>query len=362
MAARTFFDLGACVATSSLGLALSSCGPAAFDSQSVINTVRILASSASEPYAKPGDTVTINVLAVDERPAQPTNEAMKISWIPFVCADPTDDLYYDCFAPGLNGSNSTTSTSGGTTATTGLSTVLKPGVDLTSLLPSGPSYSFTMPTDIITKHVASSQMTSQSTAAANEPYGLVILFNAACAGHLEYVPPTTSSPQGGVPLACYDANGNVLGSDDFVFGVTRVYSYADRTNANPVITSIAFNGKLIDFNTGITMPRCTATKRDGCDDQQIVVNVPTTSAEPNPADIDNTTNAERHEQVYAAFFASVGDVSDSIQLLYDPEAGRIPDSIEKYKAPNQAGDGTMWVVVHDNRGGAAWQTIPLHIQ
>ena len=55
-----------------------------------------------------------------------------------------------------------------------------PGVDLTPFLPHGPTYEVTLPADIITSH--------PKVEGAAAPYGLVIVFNIACAGHIEIEP------------------------------------------------------------------------------------------------------------------------------------------------------------------------------
>src|SRR5580658_9027802 len=93
LAALAIFALVAC------GVALSiACGPSSFESQDVIDSVRILASRADrdEAYARPGDTVTLEVAAVDGRRVRPA--PMKLYWIPVACANPADDAYYACFA------------------------------------------------------------------------------------------------------------------------------------------------------------------------------------------------------------------------------------------------------------------------
>ena len=41
--------------------------------------------------------------------------------------------------------------------------------------------------------------------------------------------------------------------------------------------------------------------------------------------------------------------------------GKVDGSEIKYQAPNEIGEGTVWIVVHDNRGGASWVQIPLHV-
>src|SRR5271156_576197 len=78
----------------------SSCAPSGFQDIALIqNGIRILASGASKPYANPGDTVAIQVLAYDGRSAAQRDggAAMQIYWLPFLCKDPPQDAYYSCF-------------------------------------------------------------------------------------------------------------------------------------------------------------------------------------------------------------------------------------------------------------------------
>ena len=74
------------------GLSMASCGPSDFSPETLINTVRVMASRSSEPYAAPGDNVNLEVLAYDGRPQK--NEPMKIYWLPFTCENPIGDAYY----------------------------------------------------------------------------------------------------------------------------------------------------------------------------------------------------------------------------------------------------------------------------
>ena len=53
------------------GTMMMSCGPSDFDPQTLVNTVRILAAGADEPYAKPGDGVNLSLLAYDGRSQKP---------------------------------------------------------------------------------------------------------------------------------------------------------------------------------------------------------------------------------------------------------------------------------------------------
>ena len=127
----------------------SSCAPSGFADETLVATVRILASSAEPAYAQPGSTVSLQVLAFDGRPAQP--EPMSIFWIPFVCEDPTDDAYYACFQQ-LEGADGGAPDGGEADSGAPGIGALRPGVDLTPFLPSGPSYKFKMPSDVVTRH------------------------------------------------------------------------------------------------------------------------------------------------------------------------------------------------------------------
>jgi hypothetical protein len=344
----------------------SSCAPSGFADETVVATVRILASSADPAYAQPGSTVGLQVLAYDGRPTQP--EPMQIFWLPFVCEDPTDDAYYACFqnlgsgdagAPGGDG--------GGGSAGLG---ALRPGVDLTPFLPTGPSYQFQMPADAITQHTPVPGEPS--------PYGLGILFNIACAGHLELVAPdpTSDNPQQ-VPLGCFDQSENQLGPDDWVLGFTRVYAFAPDsgiTNTNPVISSIDVQGQPLSVtlqqNTSqiyttqaFTTSHCTASRRSDCPHVAIGPVVPSSSWEVTQQIGSN--GQPENEEIWADFYSTFGQFTGDASLLYDATKGSIGDpsvTDNQFLPPNDPGNGFIWIVVHDNRGGASWVTIPVEVQ
>ncbi|MGH7330698.1 MAG: hypothetical protein ACREJX_20295, partial [Polyangiaceae bacterium] len=87
-----------------LAFSAASCGPSDFDPETLVESVRVLASAADEPYAQPGDTVNVHVLAYDGRPVKPA--PMKIYWLPFACENPIGDAYYGCFGSIANGGSS----------------------------------------------------------------------------------------------------------------------------------------------------------------------------------------------------------------------------------------------------------------
>lgn len=360
----------------------SSCAPSGFAAESLVQSVRILAAASidltrsnpvtnpSPSYAQPGDTVNLQVLAYDGRTVQP--EPMTISWIPYVCADPSDDAYYACFAA-LGGGDGGAPDGG--TAASGAVSALKPGINLTPLLPSGPSYQFHMPSDIIAAHTP---------VAGSTPYGLAILFNVACAGHLELLPPNPSNdnPQQ-APIGCFDSSENQLGPDDWVLGFTRVYAFGPGslpdggvdTNANPVISSIDVNGQSqpvtlapnatqIYLAQGFQASACTTSNGSKCPRVPVGPVVPGSSWELDPGSTDVHGNP-LHEEIWADFYSTFGSFSGNAGLIYDATVGLLgPPSVTdtQFEPPDTAGDGTIWIVVHDNRGGAAWVIVPVQVQ
>jgi len=363
----------------------SSCAPSGFAAESTIATVRILASASvdtsqvdptndpSPSYAQPGDMVSLQVLAYDGRPTQ--SEPMTLYWLPFVCEDPTDDAYYACFqqlgSSGADGGAPQGSDAGGGGPGLG---AIHPGVDLTPFLPSGPSYQFQMPSDVVTAHPA--------VPGSAAPYGLAILFNIACAGHLELLPadPNNDNPQQ-IPLGCFDTSENQLGPDDWVFGFTRVYAFAPKdlpdggsiTNANPVVTSIDIAGQTqavtLTPNTtqvytaqGYQTTACASGS--SCQKIHIGPIVPESSWELDPGSTDVHGNP-LHEEIWADFYSTFGSFSGSTGLLYDATTGSLggPDKTDaQFSPPSDAGSGFLWIVVHDSRGGAAWVTVPVQVQ
>lgn len=303
------------------------CSAVTFDPSSKVETVRILATSADKPYAAPGDTVHMQVLAFDGRPMPAA--PMNVYWVPSACINPPGDAYYGCFP---------------------LAQAFPPHTDLGPSLVQGADFSFQMPTTVISSHGASG---------GGDPYGLAVVFTIACAGHVEYVPTPAGGSPDAVPFACFDDAGTQLGADDFVLAYSLVYSFADRTNANPVIQSITLDGTAVDPTAGIVIDQCTKSDIDDCPTKPLDVVVPASSQELDPSDLDANGNVLK-EEIYVDYYLTAGKVASDTVVLFDPRAGRLTGTGDALSAPQAAGDYQLWTVVHDNRGGAAWQALPLH--
>ncbi len=343
--------------------AASSCSPGGFADPTIVQSVRVLASSADKPYARPGDSVTVSLLAYDGRADKPA--PMNVYWLPFVCENPADDAYYACFqrlAGGMSAGAGGAGGAGDGGAGAAAIAALEPGVDLTPVLHQGTTFTFTMPADAVTTHTPVPGVKQQ--------YGLVILFNVACAGHVELLPldPFSSNPQQ-LPIGCFDSAHNRLGADDYVFGFTRVYAYDTLTNANPVIQAIDIHANTMPPGTGFSTPHCDQAAhplRQDCPYVKLGPLVPSSSAELNPENI-GPDGTEQREQVWVDYFTTFGNLTYAARLLYDstnatPPASNDPTvSDTGFLAPYEPGDGTIWMVVHDDRGGASWTAVPVHV-
>jgi hypothetical protein len=341
--------------------ASSSCSPSGFQDAALVNAVRILASSANPPYAAPGSLVKLDVLAYDGRPASPMAEPMKVTWFPPLCKNPRNDAYYACFGQLLANAGGGGAQDGG--AAPGLSDGGAPGsgglpigVDLTSLLASSTHFEFTMPSDAISAHPMVKGMPL--------PYGLVILFNVACAGHLELVPLDPANIQA-PPIGCFDAQHNRVPPTDYVIGFTRIYAYdpVKNPNNNPDIDYVDVDGMHLPLAMDGTLPSVTMSRcASRCTKVHIGPVVPDQSWEPNPEEVDVHGNPV-HEQIWAEFFSTFGSFSDDVHLLFDAASGRVAgDTRVEFQPPGDPGSGLIWVIVHDNRGGAKWATLPVTVQ
>jgi hypothetical protein len=222
------------------------------------------------------------------------------------------------------------------------------GTDLSSILLSGTQRTFTMPADSITA--------AAGHPGAADPYGVAFAFVFACAGRVEYIGASSSTT---TPFGCFDDSGAALGTDQFVFGFTRVYAFADRRNANPVIEQVMFGGAAIDPSVGLTLDHCGASDESGCTKTSFDTVVPDTSWEVDPGALGQS--GESHEAIWVDYYATTGSFANDAAVLFDSRSGRVSGTADGWAAPLSAGTWTAWAVVHDTRGGVSWAAIPLHV-
>ncbi len=129
-----------------------------FDPASQIQTLRIVGVRADKPYPKPGETVEFEMLWHDGSSPPDSPRPVQIVWIGG-CFNPAGDLYYQCFEQlGQK-----------------LSALEEDPSRINEVLGFGETYSLEIPSDIIS---------NRNVAEGVDPYGLTVVFFAACAGTL----------------------------------------------------------------------------------------------------------------------------------------------------------------------------------
>jgi len=339
-------------------LFLLGCGPD-FDPPSELHSLRILAVQKDVPYAQPGETVNLQMLWQDASPLAGPDRPISITWSP-PCFDPPGDLYYACFSdPGAFGG-------------------------MINSDPNNPEHnSFQVPTDIISRR-------PPPTDGSNNPaYGLTYVFFAACAGQLTLLP--SSGDSAAFPIGCKDADGKLLGADDFVAGYTSIYSFEGFSNHNPVIKGFEFRGQPvadggfclgddclpldgsapavdIDCDDPEQSARCVPSCSDDGDSSCTGYGFRPTIDKNDPANQDQDDvsaqllGREVGEQMWINYYTDAGGFKSPVRLLNDATSGWNDDYGTEFYAPKKTGLLRIWAVAHDNRGGSAWSGITLKVQ
>jgi hypothetical protein len=322
-------------------LALAGCG-AEFDPPSQIKTLRVLAVQKDQPYAKPGENVQMRMLWHDGSKKAP--RPVQVWWFAG-CYDPPGDLYQGCFESFAGFDPSAGS--------------LPPGFKLGQ----GDRFDFDMPDTVITRRPPPSDP-------RQPPYGLAYVFFALCAGTLGPAPQGSDGPT--FPIACYDADQQPLGGDDFVAGYSAVYAFDEYRNENPIMDAKFTVGGL-EFAASCVGDACLDTpvqdtfecdkdpcialcNDDGtqdCPDHHIKPSIDRASAEVDQVSLD-AYGEKFEEQMWVNYYVTRGGLKSEIRLLNDATAGWNDDYGTEFRAPKKTGVVSLWAVVHDNRGGVNW--------
>ncbi len=313
-----------------LALALGAgagCGTVPFEPEGLVSSVRVLAVRASHPYAKPGDAIDFDLLAYDGRANKP--RPMRLFWLPTPCVNPEDGVMTGCY-PRFAG-------------------MFPKGVDLTGELASGSSFSAKVPVDALGAQGAEPRL-----------YGTMFVFQMACAGHVQYIGDDAAPSPESVPFGCFDEAGRRLGSEDFMFSYATVFVVPTETNANPSIDGLTFDDEPID-DAGITVVPCATSDVTKCPTYALDVAVTASSQEPDPTNLD-PSGAPLGERVWVHYYLTEGTLARNQGVLYDPAQGKLDFSATTFLAPQAPGEGRVFVVVHDNRGGVDFREVPLHVK
>ncbi len=300
-----------------------------FTPKNVVRGIRILAARADVPYARPGERVHVEVLAHDARP--PGAAPMRLFWFPAACIDPPGGQYYGCYP---------------------LFEALSPtGVDLTPALVEGNATTINIPENALANAAARPGQA--------ERFATAYVFMVACAGHVERVPRRGGLSLNALPLACVGPNGEPRGADEFVVGFTRVFVFESRRNTLPRIGEITFDGHRVDPVAGVVMGRC--RNENECEGVPLDLHVEDEEAEIDPENVD-PDGIVRHETIYVDWFTTVGELDANRKILIDGTRGRPPKTTIELRPPTVPASGTVWAVVHDNRGGTTWTAIPIDVR
>lgn len=321
------------------GLALASaCSDRPFPAKSTVKSVRILATRADLPYAHPGETVNLETLVWDgrEKPTLP----MHYYWFPVQCINPPGGEYFGCYPlleqkyPNL-------------------------GVDLGPQLLEDTKMQITIPTDAL-------DGVPPDPAHSQELETTQWVFMFACAGSVQRKARTTAYQENEAPFGCFGPDGKELDADQGVFGFTRVTITQTRRNAIPQMKFIVFRGKRVDPNQGVAIVHCTKDFIDlhtngNCDTLGMDVAFDEDQSELDPDNVDPDGKVGR-ETLYTDWFVTLGRYTEDRRIEFDPFAGRpeVPNIL--YEPPRQPGNGILWAVFHDNRGGTTWSSAPIIIQ
>jgi hypothetical protein len=281
-----------------------------------LGSVRILATQASESYAKPGERIALNALVVDAR--ENKGAPVRTFFLAAPCVNPKNDDATECYARFR----------------------FPRGVDLTAMLQEGTAATVTIPDDAVR---------------ASDGYGVVFSFVMSCAGHIEYVGTSAAYPSA-PPFGCFDAGGRRLGSDDAVFAFSRIYVQGDLRNANPTIDAVTVSGVDASEAQPFELKVCTTDVEADCPATAVDVRVAPSAQEDDV--LASLSGFPAKEQITVQYFVTGGRMKNDASVVYDARSGRIAGDDNGIRAPKVAGDYTLYAVLRDNRGGVSWKSAP----
>lgn len=363
-------------------LASFGCG-SEFDSLAQVEGLRILAVQKSAPYARPRESVELEMLYHD---ASDKPRKIETIWISG-CENPPGDLYSICFelmGPALRGElpgaqNGEAPAPPPADGDISADELLRLGVEgSVERVPVGPGFAFGFQRTFtleVSKDVISSRPRPQDPKLP--AYGLNYVFFAACAGELHL-----DLKAEGFPLRCEDSKGRPLGAEDFVVGYTAVYAYAKQVSENPRIVGFEVKGKklsreefCIGDECGIVEPdpdrecnasdpvvkACKDEDSDSCPKLEFKALIDPKSVEENGV-FTATQGSPVKEQMWVNYHTDRGKFTSDVVLVNDTDTGFNPDTESEFVAPEEKGPAQVWAVVRDNRGGSEWARFQICIK
>lgn len=337
-----------CLLTPLASLVTLGCGPN-FAPPSEIAGLRVLAVHQDPGSGSPGATMKLDMLLADRRiigltESDPAPE-LSVTWFAG-CHNPPGRQYFACL-PAVR-----------ELALAAGAGSIPPG-ELAGRVGTGTHFETPLPDDIL----------SAAPLVPHDPihYGVSYVFFVVCAGTPGFDPSITE----GLPVTCTSADDQPVGPSGLVVGFTTIYTYDGVDNANPVMTSLDFDGEPMPVSR-LSMPvsacetddecagdyrhrrKCTTDTRtcapvigtcsgDSCPEYSVTPRIDTISVE---------RFTDGYEVMWASYYATSGTMSHDARLVVDRVAGLTGDPTATWKAPQTAGTSRIWVTANDQRGGA----------
>lgn len=280
--------------------ALAGCG-ADFKPGSRIESPRILALQADKPFARPGEDVSLTLLA-----ANPHEEPLQWAWA--TCTLPPSSTLDDC----IEGLDS----------------------DLARFDPETETLRVSVPSDIL-----------DDVPEGQKPSALIGVVVVACPGELR------SGDTLGVPTRCVDEQGNARSIDDLEVGIKRIMLRASDRNENPQIEAITWDGETWDEGDVKQAEVCKEETfaLDDCNEAlQRRINVHTIEREAGRDEF----GADFTEQVIVQFYSTHGLFRDQVRIAEDADNRWVA----QMQDGGDATTATLWFIARDDRGGVSWTT------
>jgi hypothetical protein len=290
---------------------------AEFDPGSRVDSYRVLAQQTDVPFAQPGETVNVSSLSFDP-------QGRSVTWAWGVCVNPDASTVEGCMNEIAEGA-----------AATGSTGILAQGPGLSS-------FSYTVPADAI------SSLPEKAKGSA-----MVGILSIACPGDLSFEQASST-----LPFSCKEAGtGRVFGLDEFIVGLKRVQVRATDRNKNPQIEQVLFDGADWPESEVKQVIACDTDNNDykPCAEETKHA----ISARPTADSVESGRSEfgiDFSEQVIIQYFSTAGTFEDEVKIAEDPETHFVARKADSGK------DLTLWMVVHDDRGGATWTERHVHVQ
>jgi hypothetical protein len=286
-------------------LGLASCNATDFDPASRVTTLRVLSVEADQPYAHPGENVTLSGLSYD-----PQGRSLQWAWA--ACVNPRASTVEGCLAKLAEDANN------------GQPPMLMMGADLDRV-------TFPIPDDTIS-----------SLAAVAQPSALVGVVSATCPGQLDLDQDSDT-----LPFRCVDNDsGRALALDEYVVGLKRIAVRSSDRNQNPIVARLTFDGADWPEDEIPEVDACNTNKNDwlqctGGARHKLAAYATPESFESGV----NEFGQPFAEQLIVEYYATEGIFEYDVRIAGEPET--------RWAARTQArgSDVHLWFVLRDDRGG-----------